>query len=150
MIRIKSINDVLFGGLLICVGTAAILLLRPLRAGTALDMGPGYMPMALGLIAIALGLLIAARGLLAEGPAPERWPLRPLAAILTAIGVFLLVQRVGLVAAVAAVTMIAALADARIRWREAMALAAFLSLFTALVFVVGLRLPFRLWPRQIF
>lgn len=149
MIRIKSLNDLLFGALLICIGAVAILLLRPLRAGTALDMGPGYMPMALGMIAIALGLLIAARGLLVEGPAPERWPLRPLAAILAAIGVFMAVQRIGLVAAVAAVTMIAALADTRIRWREAMALAAFLSLFTALVFAVGLGLPFPLWP-QIF
>jgi putative tricarboxylic transport membrane protein len=149
MIRIKSMNDVLFGALLICIGAVAILLLRPLRAGTALDMGPGYMPIALSLIAIALGLLTAVRGLLVEGPARERWPLRPLATILAAIGVFMLVQRIGLVAAVAAVTMIAALADASMRWREAMALAALLSLFTALVFAVAFGLPFPLWP-QIF
>lgn len=149
MIRIKSTNDVLFGALLVAIGAVATLLLRPLRAGTALDMGPSYMPMALSLMAIALGLLIATRGLLIEGPTSERWPLRPLAAILAAIGAFMLVQRIGLVAAVIAVTMAAALADARMRWREAVALAAFLSLFTALLFAVALGPPFPLWP-QIF
>lgn len=149
MIRIKSLNDLLFGALLIVIGVLAIMLLRPLRAGSALDMGPGYMPRALSLIAIALGLLIGARGLLIKGPAPERWPLRPLAAILTAIGVFMALPQTGLVAAVASVTLISALADDRVRWREAIALAACLALFTALVFVVGLGLPFPLWPKQI-
>jgi hypothetical protein len=100
------------------MGAVAIMLLRPLRAGSALDMGPGYMPMALSLMAIALGLVIAARGLIIEGPAPERWALLPLAVILAAIGVFMVVPQIGLVAAVAAVTLIAALAEGRIRARR--------------------------------
>jgi hypothetical protein len=148
--RNQRANDVLFGALLIAAGAIAAVLLWPLRVGSALDMGPSYMPLALSWIAIALGLLIAGRGLLVEGPLPERWTLRPLAAILAATAVFMLVERIGLVAAVTVVTLIASLADGSMRRREAMALAAFLSLFTALVFAAGLGLPFSLWPKLAF
>jgi hypothetical protein len=150
MIRIKSSNDIFFGALLIMAGTVTAIIVWPLRVGSAREMGAGYMPLMLSWMAIALGSLLVARGLIAAGPPRERWSWRPLAAIAAAVGLFILVERIGLVLAVAGGVLIARLGDHEAQWREAIAFAALLALFSALLFVIGLKLPFPLWPRLAF
>jgi hypothetical protein len=43
--------------------------------------------------------------------------------------------------------IVSSAATEEVRWREAIIWAASLTLFCALLFVYGLKLPFALWPR---
>ena len=146
MLRIKGWNDVLFGVLLIACGTTGLFLISDLRRGTAMAMGPGYIPAALCWLNLGFGAVIGLRGLAIDGPPPTRWALRPLVAASAAIGFFMLVDRIGLMAGVIGVTLIAGLGDRETKWSQTLALALVLAVFAALAFVVGLGLPFPLWP----
>jgi hypothetical protein len=146
MVRVRNYNDLMFGAFLAAAGAAGAVLVADLRSGTAMRMGPGYVPLLLSWLTIGFGILIAARGLAVRGPAAERWPIRPLVAVPAAIALFMAMERVGLVLAVIGVTLVACAGDRDTRWGQAVGLAIILATFASFVFVKGLGLPFPLWP----
>ena len=123
MLRGTSWNDVLFGLALIAAGAGGIALAADLPFGNAVRMGPGYVPTLLGWLTIAFGVANMLRGAMVGGPALAAWSLRPLLAVSAAIGLFMAVDRIGLVAAVVGVTLVACLGERETRWAQAIVLA---------------------------
>lgn len=146
MPRSKSWNDVFFAIVLIAAGTSGAALTSDLQMGNSVRMGPGYVPSLLSWLSIAFGVAIGIRGCLVGGSVPTAWAVRPLLAVSAAIGVFLYVDRLGLVGAVLAVTLLACLGEPDMRWWHAASLAVLLAIFASLVFVHALGLPIPLWP----
>jgi hypothetical protein len=146
VIRVRNWNDVSFGLFLALIGVAGLAVTSELRPGTAMRMGPGYLPSWLSWACIGLGAIILAKGFAKAGEAPEGWSLRPLVMISAAVTAFVLVERIGLFAAVVAVTLIGSAGDPETKWGQSLALAALLAFMCALVFVKALGLAFPLWP----
>jgi hypothetical protein len=144
---VKSPNDVVFGTALLLLAGVLYWQVSSLRVGSILRMGPGYMPTILcGLIALAaIGILV--RALFVQGEKLHSWPLREIAFLFSGLLAFgLLVERGGLFIAMPALVVLVSLADRDSSIGEVAALAAALTLFSALVFVYALRLPIPLWP----
>jgi hypothetical protein len=143
-----NLNRELFAGLMfVAWGIAGLWFGSDLPRGTALRMGPGYMPFLLCWGLVLLGGLIAIRGALRTGAALTAWHLRPLVLVLVAILSFaLLIEPAGLAIATVAIVLIGAAGGLEFRPLEALALALAIAAGTVLLFVYGLRLPIPVWP----
>jgi hypothetical protein len=146
---LRSWNDILFGLVLIAAGAAGVVLAGDLPFGNAVRMGPGYLPTLLGWLAVVFGLASMLKGAITAGPALAAWSLRPLLAVAAAIGLFIAVDRLGLVATVAGATLIASCGEPEVRWAQAAGLALVLAVFASLVFVLALGLPIPIWPTML-
>ncbi len=150
-------SDLGAGLLFALAGLAGVVFGRGLTLGSVARMGPGFFPLMVsgGLIAIGAGLIL--RGLRRRAIRPFGW--ETAAWLLAALATFaLLIERAGLIAAVAGASLLATVALHRAGRRagvvrshgaallEGVALAAVLSAGSALVFALGLGLPLRLWP----
>lgn len=147
---LKGPNDLMAGAALAALSSFCWLLAADLPLGTATRMGPGFIPIGLCWIGIGLGALLIVRAFVVDGPPLESWAWSPLCVITVAIGAFMVVEKAGLVIAVALVAIVASIAnvgDQPRRIGEIAILAAILSGFSALVFVEALGLPMALWPR---
>jgi putative tricarboxylic transport membrane protein len=117
------------------------------QMGTAVRMGPAYFPIVLGGLLALLGLAIFVESLAMEGPPIPDMNLRPLAFISIACVVYGYVMKpAGLVLATAALVFISAFGGHEFKWKEVIILYVVLIVFSVLVFVKGLTLPFPLWP----
>jgi hypothetical protein len=140
-------KDLAFALFLIALALVAFGAMRGLAVGTASDMGPGFVPHALAWIILGFGV-----GFLVTGFAKARAPIplpawRPLAAILASIALFaVLFAKLGLIAACVGAVVVAGTATAPVRWLQLIAFGIAIAAFSALLFVKGLGLPFRLWP----
>jgi Tripartite tricarboxylate transporter TctB family len=143
-----NLHDALFGTFLILVATAAMVATRKLSVGTASDMGPGYMPLAVALIILGFGVFLIGRGLLSgNGQGVEAVQIRPLLAIFISVGVFaLLAERAGLVLASLATILIAGFGGREFRIVESILFACVLTACAVLLFVRVLALPIPIWP----
>ena len=63
MLRIRNMNDLLAGLFLIAVAVLALALTWNLRSGSAVSMGPGYLPKLLIGIQLIFGAAIVAQGI---------------------------------------------------------------------------------------
>jgi hypothetical protein len=143
--RIPRSKDFWAGLLFLGFGLLALYIARNYTMGSAVRMGPGYFPTALGWLLSALGVIIAARGLFSADPV-ERGAFRPFL-VLVAIVVFALsLNPFGLVVSMVLLIGISALAGHEFHWLETIILAVVLSVLSVLVFVWGLGLQFRVWP----
>jgi hypothetical protein len=140
--------DIAFGAFLILLAVIALVGTRTLSVGSAADMGPGYVPRALGWIILGFGLTIGAKGLWAEHrPLPSFKP-RPLLSILVSLAAFaLLLPRGGLVLATLGTMACSTFATPDYKWRESVIFAIVITTLTVLLFVSGLGLPLSIWPR---
>ena len=117
------------------------------QMGTAVRMGPAYFPALLGGLLAILGLAILAGSFTIEGPKVPTFHFRPLILILGAnIAYGYLVKPLGLVLATGVLVFISAFGGHEFKWKEVTLLYVFLIVFSVLVFVKGLTLPFPLWP----
>jgi hypothetical protein len=117
------------------------------QMGTAVRMGPAYFPAVLGGLLAVLGLIVLLQSLSAEGPPIAHMNFRPLILISAACVVYgYLMKPLGLVLATAALVYISALGGHEFKWREVTILYAILIVFSVLVFVKGLTLPFPICP----
>src|SRR5215472_4587039 len=108
MIRVRNPQDFWAGLLFLTVGCLALWFGRSYAFGTATKMGPGYLPTVLSWGLVLIGAFLSLRAFAIEGPAIERSLIRPQIFILLAIIVFgLLIERIGLALAIAAVTVVA-------------------------------------------
>jgi len=118
--------------------------------GSALRMGPGYFPALLGGLLIFLGLVILAKSLALDGPKVPVFHFRPLVLVsLSVVAYGYLMKPGGLAVATAAAVFIGALAGHEFKWKEVTVVAVVLVIFSWLVFVRGLTLPFPMCPQFI-
>jgi len=137
-----------WGGAMLCaIGITATLLARQYRAGTLVQMGPGYFPIILGVLLTVLGGITCVQAAL-KGSAPiTAPPWRQLVCIPLSVVCFaLLIQRAGIAIAVAATVMIGCTGAHRFRPLEAVISAVILAVLTSALFVRLLGLPVSILP----
>jgi len=145
--KIRAPSDFWCGLLFVAIGVAFAVLAQNYRFGTAARMGPGYFPTLLGALMALLGLTLAVPAFARDGDAMQRFHLRPFLFVLLAIAVFgLALAHLGLAAAIAALVVVGSFAEPELKPLETAGLAAFLVVFSILIFVVLLGLPIQLWP----
>ena len=146
-IRIRSPRDLWAGVAFLASGGAFLVASQRFAMGTAADIGPGFFPAVVAglLVLVGAGLVIGALAM--EGPRIEPVRLRPAALVIAALAAFgLLIERGGLVIAVAALVLIASAAGGRLRPLQSVLLAAALIAIAIAVFRLGLGIQMRLWP----
>jgi hypothetical protein len=117
------------------------------QMGTAVRMGPAYFPTVLGGLLAFLGLVVLSMSVTVKGPAVDKFHFRPLLMILGAnVAYGYAMKPLGLVLATAVLVFISAFGGHEFKWKEVALLYVFLIVFSVLVFVKGLTLPFPLWP----
>jgi len=115
-----------------------------LEIGSALRMGPGYAPLVLASVLLLLGALILLGSLRSAPEAVGRLAWRGMLFLLPAPILFgLTVRGLGFVPAIFLATLLAAFASPRMRPGAALLLAVAVTVFSTLIFSVGLGLPFR-------
>jgi len=139
-------KDLLAGGTFVGFGLAFAIASSTYEVGTALRMGPGYFPLALGSLLVVLGILIAVKGFVAadsEEIGPVAW--KALALLVAALLFFgFTVRGLGLVPALLVTVFLSALAGHRARVIPAVVIAGCLTVLSVLIFVIvlQLRLPY--------
>ena len=140
-------QDLLSGAVFILIGGLGLYIGRAYHVGTALDMGPGYIPRLLCWLMVGLGLLICAKGLFAGAEAMPRIHLRPLVFVIGSLLLFaVLLVPAGLLLAAAASVVVASLAAQDSRVVEVILLAIGLAVAATLIFVAALDLPLHPMP----
>ena len=142
-------KDHVGGALMFVIGVAAALQGATYRMGTLSRMGPGYFPVALGTILALIGAAIFVMAGVGEAPAPKKklppeW--RAWFCIGSSIVAFMAIGVYGgLVPATVAIVFISALADRKNTLKDAIVLAAAMSVIAAVVFWWALQVPFPLF-----
>jgi Tripartite tricarboxylate transporter TctB family len=145
---IKSPKDFWAGVMFIAFGGGmAAIALNNYQMGSAVRMGPAYFPSVLGGILAVLGLVLLARSFALKGEKVPKIHFRPLVLLLVAVlafGYFL--KPLGLVGAIALLVFIGAFGGHEFKWKEVTILYVVMFIFSVLVFVKGLTLPFPVCP----
>jgi putative tricarboxylic transport membrane protein len=145
--RFRINQDFVSGLMFVGWGILGLWVARDYPVGSALRMGPGYLPRLLCWGLVVLGAVIAIRGAIVAGEKIERWHWRPLVVVSLAVLAFaLLLEPGGLVVATLAIVVIGALGGPEFRLHEALLLAAGLAAGAIVIFVYGLKLPLPVWP----
>ena len=117
------------------------------QMGTAVRMGPAYFPAVLGGLLAALGGIVMLGSFAISGPPIPTFHFRPLILISLACVVYgYLMKPLGLVVATLALVFISAYGGHEFKWKEVSILYLILVVFSVLVFVKGLTLPFPICP----
>lgn len=141
----RSPRDFWSGLAFVAFGLAFAWLASGYPMGTTRRMGPGMFPFALGLILAGLGLIVLLRSLLASGAPVGQLNVKGLLLVTGAALLFgFLIDRAGLVAAVAAAVVVAAAASVHFRAAQAAMAAAALAAFSVLIFIYAVGLPIKL------
>jgi putative tricarboxylic transport membrane protein len=138
------------GGLFfIAVAALGLWLLRDVRLGTSMRMGPGYLPTAVCYLLLLIGLWTIGKSFVTgEGAPLEHWYVRPLIFVLGAVFVFAIgIEKLGLFLGIVVLVMIAALATPESRWKEVLVAALLLGGFSTALFIAALGLPLSPWPQ---
>ncbi|HEX5039965.1 MAG TPA: tripartite tricarboxylate transporter TctB family protein [Candidatus Limnocylindria bacterium] len=141
----RALKDVLAGAMFIAFGLAFAFGALDYAVGTPLNMGPGYMPLALGLVLAGLGVLVAIEGAIVGSDEPlggVSW--RALVLITAALMFFgLTVRGLGVAGALLGTSFLAALARRATSPLEALVIAAALTVVSVVIFIIllQLRLP---------
>ncbi len=146
--RVRAPAELAAGLFFVALAALGLWLLRDLRLGTAVRMGPGFLPTTVCYGLLLCGLIMAGRSFLTAGPSIERWHLRPLGVVLGSLLVFALgIQRLGLFVTILLVVAAAAFATPESRWREVIVMGVALAAFSTALFVRALGLPISPWPQ---
>lgn len=122
-------------------------LINGYQMGSSVRMGPAYFPVVLGGLLAFLGALVLLDSILEEGPDVAKFHFRPLIWIgLSSLAFAYLLKPLGLVLASAALVFISAYGGHEFKWKEVAIMAVILVIFSVLVFVKGLVLPFPICP----
>lgn len=143
----EGMSQLLSGILFMAVGTFALYLGRGYPAGSAGDMGPGYLPRLAAIGLVLVGSACALRGWLSGERGLPGFPLRAGFWIGVAVVAFaLLIERAGLFVTCLVAVFLASGAEMQRRWREVPVIALLLAGFCALLFGYALGLPMPVWP----
>jgi hypothetical protein len=138
----RALKDVLAGTIFTCFGLAFAIGSLGYEIGSPVEMGPGYVPLALGLLLAGLGVLIVIKGFIAgEGEPIGAVDWRAVILITASLLFFgITVRGLGVVGALFGATLLASLARSATSWREAIVIAAGLTLLSVVIFIVALQL----------
>jgi hypothetical protein len=139
-------KDFWAGVMLIAVGSLAVAFARNYPLGTAVRMGPGYFPIALGGLLVLFGIHVLVKGLRGGDKIEAGWSLRALVVLPLALALFgFLMDRAGFVPALAVLVFGSAAAGSEFKLLEIVALTVLLTALSVAVFVWGLGLPYPLF-----
>jgi len=146
--EIKSPKDFWSGVMFVAFGGGmAAIAVSNYQMGSAVRMGPAYFPAVLGAILAILGLILLARSLALKGEKVPTFHFRPLLFILVACLAFAYTLKpLGLTGATLLLIFISAYGGHEFKWKEVAILYVVLIIFSVLVFVKGLTLPFPICP----
>jgi len=161
--KIKSQQDWWAGLMFIAFGTFFILfamgtpefidnlagtkLIAGYQMGSSVRMGPAYFPVVLGGLLVFLGAVVLFDSIVEEGPDVPKFHFRPLIFIaISSLAFAYLLKPLGLVLASAALVFISAYGGHEFKWKEVAIMSVVLVIFSVLVFVKGLTLPFPICP----
>ena len=117
------------------------------QMGTAVRMGPAYFPAVLGGLLVFLGAMVLLQSLAMDGPPVPKFAFKPLILISFACVIYgYTMKPLGLVGATALLVFVSAYGGHEFKWKEVTVLFLILILFSVLVFVKGLTLPFPICP----
>jgi len=147
--RVKptSVRDFWSGILFTGIGGAGIVTALHYPAGTLSRMGPGYFPLALSGILALTGLIFLARSLVVEAPPPAGF--RPVAmlCVLGGVAAFAgLVDILGLAPTSLLLIVITYLGGREFSWQRMLALGFGMSAFVVVLFILLLKMQFRIGP----
>ena len=115
--------------------------------GSAVRMGPAYFPTVLGGIMAVLGGIVFFQSLTIQGPPMPKFSFKPLFFISLSLVLFgYLLKPIGFVLSLMVLIFVCAFGGHEFRAKEVAILTVVLIIFSVLVFVKGLSLPFQLWP----
>ncbi len=144
--RFNNLQDLLAGLLFVAFGAAALWFGQNYAIGSATRMGPGYLPNVLGWLLVGLGSFITLRAFVIGGVPIPRIHLRPQIMIIAALLAFALtVERLGLLAAAAAVVVLGSLASREARPLEIIVIAALTAAAAVGLFIYLLGQPMQPW-----
>ena len=117
------------------------------QMGSSVRMGPAYFPVVLGGIMVFLGALVLLDSVLEAGEPVAKFHFRPLIWIgLSSLAFAYLLKPLGLVLSSVALVFISAYGGHEFKWKEVAWMSVVLAIFSVLVFVKGLALPFPICP----
>jgi len=147
-VKIKSPKDFWAGVMFIVTGLFFLFwAVAYYQMGTAVRMGPAYFPAVLGGLLAVLGGIVMLGSFAISGPPIPEFHFRPLLLISLACVVYgYLMKPAGLLVATAALVFISAYGGHEFKWKEVSILYLVLVIFSVLVFVKGLTLPFPICP----
>ena len=145
--RIRAPQDFWAGIAFLASGGAFLLGARRFAMGTLADIGPAWFPTAVAALLMLVGARLALGGLAVDGPGIEPVRLRPVVLVLAALVAFgLLIEKGGLVLAIAALVFISSAAGGRMKPLHTAITAVALIAIAIVIFRLGLGLQIRLWP----
>lgn len=156
--RIKSQKDFFAGLLYLAVGVGFAWGATNYTIGNGARMGPGYFPLLLGIILAIIGGIVAFKALVVETPDGDpvgKFAWKPLFFIIMANFLFgillggvpsLGIPAMGMIVAIYALTIVAAMAGQEFKWLEVIILGTILAIGSWFAFVWGLKLQFQVWP----
>jgi len=156
--NIKSQKDFFSGVVFMAVGGAFAWGATSYTVGTGARMGPGYFPLMLGVLLTLIGAVVAFKSLVIEtedGQKIGKWIWRPVGYIVAAnlaFGVLLgglpaiNLPAMGMVIAIVALTLIAAMAGTEFILKEILILSAILVVGSYVTFILLLKLQIQVWP----
>ena len=115
--------------------------------GTAARMGPGYFPRVLGGLLMLMGVALSLRSFRLQGHAmtPIAW--KAVGLVLGGVSLFAaIVNTLGLVAATTVLIVVSGLASKEFNLKESLISSAVLSTVAVLLFIVGLKMQFPIFP----
>ena len=117
------------------------------QMGSSVRMGPAYFPVVLGGLLAFLGALVLLDSIVEKGPGVPKFHFRPLIWIgLSSLAFAYLLKPLGLVLASVALVFISAYGGHEFKWKEVAIMSVVLVIFSVLVFVKALSLPFPICP----
>jgi hypothetical protein len=117
------------------------------QMGSSVRMGPAYFPVVLGGLLVFLGALVLLDSIVEEGPNVAVFHFRPLIFIgISSLAFAYLLKPLGLVLASIALVFISAYGGHEFKWKEVAIMSVVLVIFSVLVFVKALSLPFPICP----
>jgi hypothetical protein len=120
-------------------GVLALTLGSNLAVGTAIRMGPGYVPRMLSYILIGLGIAIIVRSVIAPGESIERLRWKPITLITIGVVIFAaLFERAGLAPALVALVFLSALGGEEFKLVETILACVVLTVLCIVIFKLGL------------
>ena len=144
-----AVIGLLFAVIAFGVKIGGTVLIPGYAMGIPARMGPAFFPFWLGTILFVLGVIIAIGGFRHEGP-EEHFPVfhwKPNFYVLGAVVIFgIILKWVGMLLAGIILVLIACKGSKDFQLRRSIILAVILTIFCALVFVFGLKLPIPLCP----
>lgn len=144
--RLKNPQDFWAGLLFVGFGAAALWFGQGYAFGSATRMGPGYLPNVLGWMLVGTGGFITLRSLVLSGASIPKVNIRPQVMIIGALFAFaLLIERMGLLAAAAAVVVFGSMASRDVRLIEMLVLAVVASAAAVGLFIYLLGQPMAPW-----